>query len=147
MEKDFMIDSILCFVQSAKNQFDNEKIARMVVAFYSAEQIIRSKEKLFSILNARMIKRKTCERHPNPSDADVADIIELFDKHDGVDDVTIPTFVSVGMNAMPSTDMECMAGVLCSLRDEVAALRHELAATRAERDRDIMVLEKSNTIM
>ena len=87
-----------------------------------------------------MIKRKTCERHPNPSDADVADIIELFDKHDGVDDVTIPTFVSVGMNAMPSIDMECMAGVLCSLRDEVAA-------TRAERDRDIMVLEKSDTIM
>ena len=100
MEKDFMIDSILCFVQSAKNQFDNEKIARMVVAFYSAEQIFRSKEKLFSILNARMIKRKTCERHPNPSDADVADIIELFDKHDCVDDVTIPTFVSVGMNAV-----------------------------------------------
>lgn len=40
---------------------------------------MKSKENLFSLLKIKLIRRKACESHPNPSDADINDIIELFD--------------------------------------------------------------------
>lgn len=48
---------------------------------------------------------------------------------------------------MPYSDMLCIANVLCSLQDEIYALRTELEVVRNEREKDLKVLEKSECIM
>jgi len=66
-----IVDSLLCYIQSIRSQRNYEDITKSVVAFYSAELIRKSKEELFSLLKTKLIRRKACESHPNPSDADV----------------------------------------------------------------------------
>ena len=48
---------------------------------------------------------------------------------------------------MPSTDFEALASVMCSVRDEVSALRHELYEVRKEREKDIKILEQSDNLV
>lgn len=147
MADDIEIDSLLCFLKAAKSRMNNERITKSLIGFYSHDRILQSKEAIFKRFNTKMIKRKACERHPNPVDADVDDLIDLFDKMESDDKMEMPTYVSSGLDGMPSADFDAVAGILCSLRDEIASLRFELHEVRQERERDIKTLEQSDSIM
>lgn len=143
----YVVDSLLCYVQSARDKFSTEEIIKNVVGFYPQPRILQSKTTLFTSAKTKMIKRKACDSHPNPADADVMDILELWEKiNEGAGD-PFPTFVSVGVDSMPSGDFNAIASILCSLRDEISCLRHEVTEVRSERERDIKVLEQSDNIM
>lgn len=142
-----VIDNLMCYLQSAKNSFTNERIVKCVIGFFSPELIVQSKEAFFRRFNQKMIRRKACDSHPNPADADIDDIISLFEKIDADDKLELPTYASVGVGTMPSSDFDSIAGVLCSLRDEISSLRFELNEVRNEREKDIKVLEQSDNIM
>ena len=68
-------------------------------------------------------------------------------KEESNDASMIPSYVSVGIDSMPSNNFETISGVLCSLRDEIYCLRQELIDVRNERERDIKILEQSESIM
>jgi len=143
----FVIDSLLCYIQAVRMTDDHGKIVQNVVGFYSHQRILQSKESIFSTAKIKMIKRKTCDSHPNPADADVLDILELLEKHGSDSKTVIPDYVSIGVDSMPSRDFDTISGVLCSLRDEISALRRELCAVRNEREHDVKILEQSDTIL
>ena len=130
---DLVIDGLLCYIQSMKDCMDNDRIAKCVIGFYPHEKILLSKESIFKQCKSKMIKRKACDSHPNPADADVNDILGLFDKVDADENLSLPTYVCKSAGTMPSTDFEALASVMCSVRDggvpnhewRVASKNHE----------------------
>ncbi len=53
----------------------------------------------------------------------------------------MPQYVSRGYGSMPSHEFEKIAGIMCSMRDEVCSLRVELNEARKEREKDDKILE------
>jgi len=143
----YVIDSLLCYIQAVRDIYTHDKIIKNVVGFYSNQRILKSKDILFTTAKTKMVKRKACDSHPNPADADVMDILELLEKVDASEKENFPSYVSVGIDAMPSSDFDVISGVLCSLRDEIYSLRQEVSDVRNERERDVKILEQSDSIM
>ena len=63
--------------------------------------------------------------HQNPSVTNVKDILTLLDKMEGK--VSIPSFVAANYNSFPPYNFEPLAAVLCLLKDQIAAIRGEVA--------------------
>ncbi len=58
----------------------------------------------------------------------------------------IPQYVSRGYGSMPSNEFEKIAGIMCSMRDEVCSLRVELKEAGNEREKDYKILEDNISI-
>ena len=76
----YIIDGLLCYLQAARNTHNHDNLVKNIVGFYSHPRILKSKEILFSTAKVKMVKRKACDSHPNPADADVEDMLELLEK-------------------------------------------------------------------
>ena len=64
---------------------------------------------------------KVALEHPNPSIINVKDILTLLDKMEGK--VSFLLFVAENYNSLPPCNFEPLVAVLCSLKDDIAALR------------------------
>ncbi len=109
----------------------------MAVAYYTPEMILASKESIFEMCEEECTKRRQTKQYPNPSTRDVEDIIDLMVKMEGKE---MPQYVSRGYGSMPSNEFEKIAGIMCSMRDEVCSLRVELNEARKEREKDDKIL-------
>ncbi len=123
----FIIDDVLCFIQTVRNGLDEVCIAEMAVAYYTPEMILSAKESFFKTCEEECPKRRQTKKYRNPSTRDVEDIIDLMVKMEGKE---IPQYVSQGYGSMPCYEFEKIAGIMCSMRDEVCALRVELKEAR-----------------
>ena len=63
--------------------------------------------------------------HLKPAVINVIDILTLLDKMEGK--ASTPLFVTENYDSVPPSNFEPLAAVLCSLKDEVAVLRGEVA--------------------
>ena len=96
-----------------------------VAGFYTIEVIFTAKENIFSFLNEYQVKRRVTYEHQNLTVIIVNDIRTIIDKMEG--NVSIPSFKAANYNSLPPSNLEPLAAVLCSLEDEIAALRREVA--------------------
>lgn len=135
-----LVNNVLCFITTSRNTLNHDEIVSSVVAFYNAEKIKEAKEIIFKLLREKVIVRKTCDKHPNPSVPNVKDILKLLSTRE-IDALELPSFLCDGYNAMPPRGFSDIAGMICDLRDEIAAFRHELHEHRRERTLDIKSLE------
>ena len=86
---------------------------------------------IWNSLKKRDKTKKNLLLHPNPSVADVEDILALFDKLDSDGSRELPRFVTDSYKALPpASGFDAVAVVLCALRDEVTALRTEVSELR-----------------
>ena len=141
-----VLNDVLCYISSARDALSHEKIILNALAFYDTEAVKQAKEVIFGILKEKPIKRKTCSSHPNPTVADLEDILQMFDKAES--NVNLPRFVAAGFLSMPpSSAFESLASVMCSLRDEVSALRLEVTEIRKANERDFKALDNVGCII
>ena len=133
-------NDVLCYVSTSRNSLSSESIVKNTIAFYKDESIREAKELVFKICGERPITRKACSSHPNPSVADVGDILNLFEKMDQKRKL-LPDFLAGGFNSLPPAGFEVLASVLCSLRDEISALRLEVTELRNKNETDVKDLE------
>ena len=139
----YMLGNVLNYFNSAKSTLNKDQIITNALAFYSSDVIQRSKDNIFSLVKLRPVKMKICSSHPNPSMADLKDIMSVFDKVESDDiDVRLPSFVSSGiMDMPPSAGLEALASVMCSLRDEMAACRLQLEEMKEITEKDMKSLD------
>ena len=133
-------DDLLCFLSTSRDSLPRDSIVLDAVAFYRSEAILKSKEFFFKICEELVITRKQCPSHPNPSVADVTDILNLFDKVEEKH-FPIPDFLATNFRSLPPANFEPLVSVICSLRDEVAAVRMELFQVRESNAKDFKSLE------
>ena len=122
------INDVLCYLTTGRNSISRDNLVVNAVAFYTGEVIFSAKEIIFSFSNERAVKRKVTIEHPNPAVMNVKDILTLLDKMEGK--VLIPSFVAENYNSLPPNNFGPLAAVLCSLKDEIAALRNEVCQLR-----------------
>ena len=136
-----VINDVLCYLSTSKKALSCENVILNAVAFYKSEAIRKAKEFIFECCKEKLIVRKSCASHPNPAVADVQDILDLIDKSESNRHL-LPEFVAAAFTSMPpSTGFESLAMVMCSLRDEVAALRLEVTEVRQVTQKDLKSLE------
>ena len=128
VNKEIRINDVLCYLTTGRNSLSRDNIVVNAVAYYTGEVIFSAKEIIFSFSNERAVKRKVTNEHPNPAVMNVKDILTLLDKMEGK--VPIPSFVAANYNSLPPNNFGPLAAVLCSLKDEIAALRNEVCQLR-----------------
>ena len=79
--------------------------------------------------------RKSCSSHKDPAVANLKDILECFLKIEA-NNIDSPKFVAEGYLSLPPVGFQYIAPTLCSLRDEVAALRLEVSEVRKSNEID-----------
>lgn len=136
-----VINDVLCYISTSRAALATDSIILNTIAFYKGEIIKKAKDIYFGICKEKPITRKPCNSHPNPASADLGDILDLMEKMESKDFST-PRFVAAGYSSLPpSTGFESVAAIICSLRDEVTALREEICENRKLAQRDLKSLE------
>ena len=133
-------NDVLCYLSTARHSLGRDTIVANSVAFYSVTSIIEAKQLIFKTVGQNPITRKKCQTHPNPLVADINDVLSLLDKTDE-DGKKIPDFVASKFNSLPPSGFEAVASVICSLRDEISAVKHELSQIRETNQCDVKLLE------
>lgn len=136
-----VVNDVLCFVSTARSSMPHDKVTLSAVAYYTEEDIKKAKDVVFEIAGDRPVNRRPCASHPNPSVADIGDILGLFEKMEQ-QKFLFPDFLARGYASIPpASGFEALAAVMCSLRDELSNLKFEIAECRSASQRDHNVLE------
>ena len=125
MSPQIKVNDVLCYLTTARNTLSRDNIILNAVGFYTNEVIYSAKEEIFSLCSERPIRRKATQEVSNPAVSNIKDILDLLDKVEG--QTSLPSFVAAKFNSLPPSNFECIAAVICSLRDEVTALREEVS--------------------
>ncbi len=133
-----IINDVLCFIQTARECLDEDSISNMAVAYFTPEIILNAKESFFKTCEVECLRRRQTKQNKNPLIRDIEDITELMVK---TEVEKIPQYVSQGYGSIPSNGFEKIANIICSMKDEVSALREELKDSRNEREKDRKILE------
>ena len=137
------LNDVLCYISTARHTMTNDNITLISVAFYKPEVIKKSKKLLFEICKEIAVykERKSCASHPNPATAEVSDILELLETCEAKK-FLLPDFVAGSYTSLPpATGFESLATIMCSMRDEVIALRMEVSEVKQIRQNDAKSLE------
>ena len=136
-----ILNNVLCYISSSRINHTNDTILTNTVAFYKSDAIKSAKELLFKICKENPTTRKSCAKHPNPSTADVGDILNLLEKTDNMN-LELPSFLAGGASSMPpGAGFDAISPVMCSLRDEITALREEVSQLRQVTQNDMKSFE------
>ena len=141
-----VIDDVLCFILTSEASIPKDDIITTAVGFYSEDKIKKAKDLFFGICNERNIKRKPCASHPNPSVADVEDILATHEVMIGKK-FLFPKFLAEKYSSLPpSSGFLPMATMLCSLRDELVAVKEEIKVLRENNCRDLKTFDDVQSV-
>ena len=136
-----VLNDVLCFISTARKTLPHANVTAQTVGFYDDGAIRKAKETIFKICNEKPVARKSCSSHPNPSVADVEDILNLFHRM-GSKSFLFPDFVAGSYASLPpSSGFDAMASVMGSLRDELFAVREEFRQMREKTVKDAKAME------
>ena len=110
------MNSLLCFLSSAKDDHTDESLLEVTNSFYSHEEIKDAKVELSSILKKDIVWR----RDPSKKSKDLKDVIDLCDEL--VASQRKVRFVTDTYKKMPPIGMELIAPILVNLTEEVARI-------------------------
>ena len=75
MAEEYIVNSLLCFINSAKKDYPYETILEIVLCFYAHEEIKKGKEILCNLLKEDLVWRRGGDKIQN-------DLQDLHDFHD-----------------------------------------------------------------
>ena len=117
---EIVINHLLCFLSSAKNDHSRESLLDMAYSFYSHEEIKLAKTELANILKRDVVWR----RDPEKKRKDLDDVIEFLDELKASKFKT--RFVSDNHKKIPPVGLEFIAPILTNLTGEVECLNELL---------------------
>ena len=117
---DVVINSLLCFISSAKNDYTKSVLLEVANSFYSHERIKEAKIEITTILNKDLIWR----RDPDKKLKDLKDVLDFYDELE--QSKLKKKFVSDSYKQMPPVGLEFVASVLTNLASEVAKINEVL---------------------
>ena len=116
-----IINSILCFINSAKADYDNDKtLEEVVYNFYSHDEVKAAKEILCNILKEDILWR----REPDKKRKDLVDVFRfhnrLYETRNTI------KFVTDSYKKMPPMGLEILAPILGNLSEEIMKLNETI---------------------
>ena len=114
MAKNYIINNVLCFLTSARNDYAEEALFDIIHSFYSIDDIKLGKNILSDILN----KEAAIRRDPSKKKKEIMDLFQLFDEFISSKN-TKDIFVSDNYKKMPPVGMQFIAPILLNLSEEV----------------------------
>ena len=79
--KNTIINDALCFLSTSRHSVPKEDVISMAIAFYRPEDVKSAKELICKISGEAFKQRIKCPNHPNPTYADIDDILNVFEKN------------------------------------------------------------------
>ncbi len=135
------LNDILCFLSTSRDSSQYDDAVTTAHAFYSSDAVKIAKENIFQISKEKPINRRSCKETPDPTVADIRDILDLFEKNEGKR-IVLPKFVAHNHTSLPPASGFLMfARIMVDLRDEISALRTEISQIREEKESNIKTLE------
>ena len=129
---ELVINSVICYVSTARHVMNNNDIARVCLAFYKDEDIIRAKDLIYEIVGEKPKRR----RHENRMMNEMQDLLDVLKRCED-SGIVIPKYVADSYNSLPpSSGFETVAHSLVSLIDEVSSLRKEIKVLKENRRAD-----------
>ena len=117
---EIIINNILCFINSARDDFSKETLKDVCFSFYSHEDIKVAKQELCNLLKKDLVWR----RDPEKKKKDLADVVdfheELTSKRNKM------KFVCSSYKGMPPVGMEMIGPLLINLSSEVGRINELL---------------------
>ena len=139
-------NDVLCYITTSMKTLEREKVVVQATAYYSDVAIRSAKKLIFEICKETPIARKVCASHPNPSVPNVEDILNLIEKME-TKKFLFPNFLAKSFNSLPpGNGFDFLAGIICSLKDELNAVREELSEMRQLNARDNKTIEDILTV-
>ena len=137
-----VINSVLCYVSTARHSLRNDDIVRACLVFYKVDDIIKAKDLLFETVGEKSIRR----RNGNHMMKELQDILDLLKKCDD-SGTQLPVFVTDAYDGLPpSSGFEMVAESVMSLIDEISNLRKEIEFLKENRTAQT-VNNKDNAIL
>ena len=135
----FILNDMLCYISSARDTFSQEHVITNCVGFYDADKIREAQLTICNLAKVKAINRRGGKNVGDPNPVIMQDILDAFEKM-GNSDSPMPTFVAGGYNAFPPTGFEYVAPVLCSMRDQMAAMTIEIQELKEKTGSDVRAL-------
>ena len=110
------MDSLLCFLSSAKNDFSNETLHNTIEAFYSYEHIRTAKGVLCNLLSKETVWR----RDPEKKKKELTDVIGYFEEFLSLKKKV--RFVCDTYKGMPPVGFEFIVPIITNLCSEISKL-------------------------
>ena len=114
--EEFVVNSLLCFINSAKSDYSCESLFDIIYAFYSHEEIKNAKEKICILLKKDIVWR----RDPEKKKKDLRDLLDYHEEFRTLNKHV--KFVTMSHKKMPPMGMEMLAPVLINLTEDVMKL-------------------------
>ena len=143
--KNTVLSDLLCYFSSARNSLSQEELITNAMAFYKLELVLKAKETICKLAKEKNIARKSCQDHPDPIAAHLKDIFDCFEKMER-NNIQCPKFVAEGIHSFPPAGFQFLAPMMCALRDEIAALRHEVSEVRQANQNDERALNSATIV-
>lgn len=119
-DQQYIENSILCFMNSSKDDVPAATALDMIISFYSHEEIKKAKELLCNLLKTDIVWR----RDPDKKLKDARDVFEFYEK---VSDARMKVeFVTASHKSMPPVGFEIFAPLLKGLADDVKMMNEIL---------------------
>ena len=114
--EEFINDSVLCFIYSAKPDYSYESLFDVAYAFYLHDDIKRAKEKICILLKRDIVWRRDPEKKKK-------DLRDLLDYHEEFKEANKHVkFVTVSHKKMPPVGLEMFAPILTNLAEDIMKL-------------------------
>ena len=114
--EEFVVDSTLCFVNSARSDYSYESLFDVAYAFYSHEEIKRAKEKICILLKKDIVWR----RDPEKKKKDLKDLLDYHEEFKSSNRHV--KFVTMSHKKMPPVGLEIFAPILTNLAEDIMKL-------------------------
>ena len=121
MAKNYIINNVLSFLCSAKNDYAEEALFDVIYSFYSIDEIKVSKNIIAGILN----KDAPVRRDPDKKKKELSDLIQFYDEFLLLKN-NKDVFVSDNYKKVPPLGLEFIAPMLCNLSEEVSKINELL---------------------
>ena len=118
---DIIINSVLCFIGSAKADHTNESLSDIVYSFYSHDEIKSAKTELCNILKKDIVWR----RDPDKKRKDLNDVIEYYEEL--CKSKIKVRFVTSNYKKVPPIGLELIAPILVNLVEEITRINEFFA--------------------
>ena len=119
-DTEFIINSVLCFINSARSDYSYDSLSDVVYCFYSHEEIKVAKEILCNLLKKDIVWR----RDPDKKRKDLKDLLDFHEELTSTNKRI--NMVTKTHTKMPPVGLEMFAPVLTNLADQITKINEVL---------------------
>ena len=136
-----MINSILSYVQCARQSGSAAEVTQSGAYFYEYEEILKAKELIYQEIGERVVQRRK-QTIRAKCVAELEDILNAFGVAEDKN-IVLPTYTALGLNALPPANgFQFFKDTLDVIIDEIQNLKNEIESLKNQRE-----AEDSKTVL